>query len=119
MSTSEVERLRSIKTFPSLVKYLRDELDWPIELDHFDDLDPITFDYTPEELGLDSKLAVQIKQIKRLRRLPQSNLSQPLCRVFENRFPTCANNKQARFVQRTMWFGWKTCFDTFDGIRHT
>ena len=26
----DVERLRSIKTFPSLVKYLRDELEWPI-----------------------------------------------------------------------------------------
>ena len=40
--------LRSIRTFPSLVKYLRDELDWPIETEDFDDL---TFDYRPEELG--------------------------------------------------------------------
>ncbi len=66
MSTVDVERLRSIKTFPSLVKYLRDELDWPIESDDFDEL---TFDYEAEELGLDSKTAVKIKEIKQLRPL--------------------------------------------------
>jgi predicted helicase len=62
----DVERLRSIKTFPSLVKYLRDELDWPIESDDFDEL---TFDYEPGELGLDAKTAVNVKEIKQLRPL--------------------------------------------------
>lgn len=66
VSTADLEGLRSIKTFPSLVKYLRDELDWPIESDDFDDL---TFDYQPEELGLDAKAAVKIKEIKQLRPL--------------------------------------------------
>lgn len=59
-----LERLRSIKTFPSLVKYLRDELDWPIESD---DVEELSFDYTAEELGLDPKSAVKIKEIKQLR----------------------------------------------------
>src|SRR4030042_5961576 len=58
--------LRSIRTFPSLVKYLRDELDWPIETDDFDDL---TFDYRPEELGIDPKTAASIEEIKQLRPL--------------------------------------------------
>lgn len=40
-----IELLRPIRTFPSLVKYLRNELDWPIESDNFDDL---TFDYELE-----------------------------------------------------------------------
>ena len=66
MSTPDVERLRSIKTFPSLVKYLRDELEWPIDSDDFDEL---TFDYEPEELGLDAKSAVKVKEIKQLRPL--------------------------------------------------
>lgn len=61
-----IERLRSIKSFPSLVKYLRDELDWPIEADDFDDL---YFDYEPEELGIDAKTAAKIKDIKQLRPL--------------------------------------------------
>ena len=66
MKTQELERLRSIRTFPSLVKYLRDELDWPIDSDDYDDL---TFDYEPEELGLEREIAVKIKEIKQLRPL--------------------------------------------------
>ena len=66
MPSPDVERLRSIKTFPSLVKYLRDELEWPIESEDFDDL---TFDYEPEELGIDTKNAAKIKGIKQLRPL--------------------------------------------------
>jgi predicted helicase len=66
MSIPDIERLRSIKTFPSLVKYLRDELEWPIESESFEDL---TFDYVAEELGLDPKTAVKVKEIKQLRPL--------------------------------------------------
>ncbi|MBC8275205.1 MAG: DNA methyltransferase [Chloroflexi bacterium] len=66
MSTVDVEHLRQIKTLPSLVKFLRDELDWPVEADEIDD---IYFDYTPEELGLDEKHAAKIKEIKQLRSL--------------------------------------------------
>jgi hypothetical protein len=58
--------LASIRTFPQLVKYLRDELDWPITSDDFEDL---TFDYTPQELGIDTKSAAEIEEIKRLRAL--------------------------------------------------
>ena len=37
----DLERLRSIKSFPSLVKYLRDQLDWEFEtLDEFLDQFP-------------------------------------------------------------------------------
>lgn len=60
----DLERLRSIKTFPSLVKYLRDDLDWPIETEDVEDL---TFEYQPDELGLDPETAVKIKEIKQLR----------------------------------------------------
>jgi len=66
MKQTDIDRLRSIKTFPSLVKYLRDELDWPIDSDGYDDL---TFEYEPEELGLEKEIAVKIKEIKQLRPL--------------------------------------------------
>ncbi len=66
MKNQVIERLHSIKTFPSLVKYLRDELDWPIESE---DADDITFEYEPEELGLEKEIAVKIKEIKQLRPL--------------------------------------------------
>jgi len=65
--TPEMERLRSIKTFPSLVKYLRDTLDWPIDSDNVDEL---TFDYEPEEIGLDAKSAAKVRSIKQLRPFP-------------------------------------------------
>lgn len=66
MLDHEREKLRVIKTFPSLVKYLRDELAWPIETDDFDEL---VFDYEAEELGIDPETAVKIDEIKQLRPL--------------------------------------------------
>jgi len=60
------QHLQSIKTFKQLVAYLRDELDWPIEGDDFEEL---TFDYSAEELGLDPETAAKIKEIKQLRPL--------------------------------------------------
>jgi hypothetical protein len=62
----DADQLRSIRTFPSLVRYLRDELDWPIDADNVDEL---TFDYSPEELGFDPKHAVKTREIKQLRPL--------------------------------------------------
>ncbi len=61
------ERLQGIRTFPSLVKFLREELDWPI--DSTDDFEELTFDYTPDELGIDEASAAKIEEIKRLRPL--------------------------------------------------
>ena len=71
MTINHRDLLKDIRTFPSLVKYLRDELDWPIEAYDFEEL---TFDYTTEELGIDSKNAAKIQEIKRLRPL---SINQP------------------------------------------
>jgi len=60
------DELRGIKSFPQLIKYLRDELDWPIEADNFEDL---TFEYEAEELGIDPETAAKIQEIKQLRPL--------------------------------------------------
>jgi predicted helicase len=65
------ETLKHIRSFPSLIKFLRDDLDWPISTDDFEEL---TFDYTPEELGIDTANAAKIQEIKRLRPL---SVSQP------------------------------------------
>ncbi|MCK4307670.1 DNA methyltransferase, partial [candidate division WOR-3 bacterium] len=62
----KVSRLKSVKTFESLITYLRDELDWPIEIE---DAEEITFDYDPVELGIEEKYAVNIKNIKQIRPL--------------------------------------------------
>ena len=69
MPTDHRERLARIRRFDQLVAYLRDELGWPIESDDFEEL---TFEYTPEELGIDAKNAATIQEIKRLRPLVPS-----------------------------------------------
>jgi hypothetical protein len=66
MATRHRAELRKIRTFPSLVSYLRDEMGWPIDSADFEEL---TFDYTPEELGIDPASAAKIQEIKRLRPL--------------------------------------------------
>ena len=66
MPTANIEKLRAIKTFPSLLKYLTDELEWPIETENIEEL---TFEYTPTELGLGAEYADIIKEIKQLRPL--------------------------------------------------
>ena len=67
MPTDHRAKLATIKSFPQLVAYLRDEMGWPIENGSaFEDL---TFEYTPDELGIDAKNAAKIQEIKRLRPL--------------------------------------------------
>jgi predicted helicase len=66
MPTDHRAALAKIKRFDQLIAYLRDEMGWPIEADDFEEL---TFEYTPEELGIDTANAAKIQEIKRLRPL--------------------------------------------------
>jgi hypothetical protein len=66
MPRPDLDSLRRIKTFPSLVAYLRDDLDWPIESEDFDEL---TYNYEAEEIGIDVKNAAKIEYIKQLKPL--------------------------------------------------
>lgn len=60
---ANLERLRSIESFSSLVTYLRDVLGWEFETEDVEDL---TYDYTTSEFGLDPKTAAKIRSIKQL-----------------------------------------------------
>ncbi|KAA1258011.1 N-6 DNA Methylase [Rubripirellula obstinata] len=66
MATTSPEALRKIKRFDQLLAYLRDELDWPVEDFEFDE---VTFDWDPEELGIEKSVAAKIQSIKQLRPL--------------------------------------------------
>lgn len=61
-----INRIKEVQSFPSLLKFLRDDLDWPITSD---DVEEITFEYSPDELGFDKKMAVKVRSIKQLRPL--------------------------------------------------
>jgi hypothetical protein len=66
MQPKDIAKLRALTDFPALVAYLRDELDWPIEVE---DAHEITFEYEAVELGIDPKHAVKIEAIKQVRPL--------------------------------------------------
>ena len=66
MLPADIKRLQSIQSFDSLVTYLRDDLDWPLE---DVDIEDLTFEYSPEELGLQQEYVVKLKSIKQLRPL--------------------------------------------------
>ncbi|MFD2648254.1 type ISP restriction/modification enzyme [Devosia albogilva] len=56
------EALKEITDFPSLVAYLRDELEWEIPDDL--PLDRLTYSYTADELGLKLDAQVEITQLR-------------------------------------------------------
>ncbi len=66
MATDHRAELARIHRFDQLIRYLRDEMGWPIASDDFEEL---TFDYTAEELGINAESAAKIQEIKRLRPL--------------------------------------------------
>ena len=74
MPTDHRSALANIKRFDQLIAYLRDEMGWPIARDSFEDVDDLFYDFTADELGIDSKTAAKIESIKRLRPL---SLRQP------------------------------------------
>ena len=66
LADPQAEKLRHIQTIPALVKYLDEELGWPVGVDDWEDA---VFDWQPEELNLKAEHQVAIKSIKQLRPL--------------------------------------------------
>jgi type I restriction-modification system DNA methylase subunit len=61
--------LRNVRNFDSLIRYLEDELGWPLDGYEMEDL---TFDYDPSDLGLKEEEAAKVKSIRQLRPLTSS-----------------------------------------------
>jgi hypothetical protein len=66
LTDPQAEKLRAIHNIPALVKYLRDELGWPVDAD---DWEEAVFDWQPDELNLKAEHKVKIRSIKQLRPL--------------------------------------------------
>jgi hypothetical protein len=71
MISSKINDFRNIQDFPDLIEYLSEELDWPVNVNDFEE---ITYNYTPEELGLDLKITPKFLEILQLRKL---DINQP------------------------------------------
>ena len=61
--------LKEVHDLDSLILYLRDDLDWPISEEDFED---IFFEYTPQELGINEEYSVKINSIKQIRPLSEN-----------------------------------------------
>ncbi len=61
--------LTEVYDFRSLVAFLVDELDWPVDRSAFEDLDELTFEYDPEELGFPPELCAKVREVKQMRPL--------------------------------------------------
>jgi len=70
------ERLRKIRTFSQLFEYFVDALGWPLDLNALDDddLEEITFEWGPDELGVSKE---QLRSLKRLRQMRPLTTAQP------------------------------------------
>jgi hypothetical protein len=62
----QAEKLSRIHTIPELVKYLDEELGWPVGVDDWEDA---VYDWQPEELNLKPEHQVAINSIKQLKPL--------------------------------------------------
>ena len=71
MTPLDIDRISQVDDFESLITFLRDELEWPLEAE---DIEELSFDYEPEELGLSDEVAVKINYIKQLRPLAENQL---------------------------------------------
>lgn len=64
MSSHNNSFLIDVSSFESLISYFTEKLEWPIEEKNIDD---ITFDYAPEDLGIEAKHVPKIIAIKQIR----------------------------------------------------
>jgi hypothetical protein len=60
------KELLKIQGFDSLLDFLVDELDWPLDIDNLGERE-LTFSYSAEEIGLPENLVAKVKSIKQLR----------------------------------------------------
>jgi len=62
------ESIKSIKDFKTLAHFLAEELSWPIDPDNVD-VESLTFEYQPEDIGLSDEFAAKVQTIKQIRPL--------------------------------------------------
>ncbi|MYH75092.1 MAG: N-6 DNA methylase [Acidimicrobiales bacterium] len=66
--------LRRIRTQADLFKYLEAELDWPIDVDDFDEDERLTWEWLPSDIGIAPE---DLASLRRLRQLRPLSAAQP------------------------------------------
>jgi hypothetical protein len=65
------QKLRRVRTFAQLFNYFVDDLDWPLDPDLLEDedLDDLTYDWDPTELGVSPERLASLKRLRQMRPL--------------------------------------------------
>ena len=58
--------IRTVKSIEDWIRYFSDNLNWDIDFDEIDDIDDISYEYTPEELGLKPESCAKIRSLKQM-----------------------------------------------------
>lgn len=58
--------IRNIKSIDDLIIYFTEELNWNIDLDDFDEIDDITYDFDAADIGLKDDAFAKIKNLRQL-----------------------------------------------------
>lgn len=62
-------KIRNIKYFNDLLVYFSEELKWDIDIDDFDDIDDITYEFTADDLCLKEEVFEKISSLRQLKNL--------------------------------------------------
>ncbi|MEE0264012.1 MAG: type ISP restriction/modification enzyme [Acutalibacteraceae bacterium] len=58
--------IRDVKNLDGLIRYFIDNLNWKIDLDDFDEIDDITYDFSASEIGLKEEAFAKITSLRQL-----------------------------------------------------
>lgn len=86
--------IRSIRSIEDLVRYFAENLEWKIDLDDFEDIEDITYDFEAKDIGLKEEAFSKIRSLRQLRPLCDEQQWGIFCVEFEsNRFEVTALRK--------------------------
>lgn len=86
--------IRNIKGIDDLITYFADELNWNIDLDDFDEIDDITYDFDAADIGLKEEAFAKISSLRQLQPLSDVQKWGIFCVEFDsNKFEVSALRK--------------------------
>ena len=86
--------IRNVKDMTDLILYFSENLDWNIDLDYFDDIDDIAYDFEAEEIGLKEEAFAKISSLRQLQPLVDGQKWGIFCVEFDsNKFEVSALRK--------------------------
>ena len=86
--------IRNIKSIDDLIIYFTEELTWNIDLDDFDEIDDITYDFDAADIGLKEEAFAKIISLRQLQPLCDEQKLGIFCVEFDsNKFEVSALRK--------------------------